>query len=70
MPHEEYLRRNLVHCGSVGVHAGLQNAVDRLKATKRPPKWLVAQLEGLVPRAVASAHEIALWRNTAPDAPE
>ena len=22
MPHEEYLRRNLVHCGSAGVRAG------------------------------------------------
>jgi hypothetical protein len=67
--HEEYLRRNLVHAGSVGVRAGISNALDRLEATKRPPKWLVAQLAGLLGRAEKSSAELAKWRNSAPDAP-
>jgi hypothetical protein len=69
MPHEEYLRRNLVHAGSVGVRAGIGNAVDRLNATKRPPKWLVAQLQGLIERAEHASADLAQWRNSAPDAP-
>ena len=69
MPHEEYLRRNLVHAGACGVRAGIGNAVDRLKATKHPPKWLVAQLEGMVERADRAKTELAQWRNSAPDAP-
>lgn len=69
MPHEEYLRRNLIHAGSIGVRAGISNAVDRLKTTKRPPKWLVAQLEGLSDRAERASSELAKWRNSAPDAP-
>lgn len=69
MQHEEYLRRNLVHCGSIGVRAGISNAVDRLRATKRPSKWLVAQLEGLLDRAERASKELAQWRNSAPDAP-
>lgn len=69
MAHDEYLRRNLVHAGAVGVRAGISNAVDRLRATKRPPKWLVKQLEGLLDRAEGSHRELAQWRNSAPDAP-
>lgn len=69
MAHDEYLRRNLVHCGSVGVRAGISTAVNRLLATKRPPKWLVRQLHGLLSRAEQSSKELAKWRNSAPDAP-
>ena len=66
---KEYLRRNLVHAGSVGVRAGIANAVDRLRATKRRQKWLVAQLEGLLGRAERASKELAQWRDSAPDAP-
>lgn len=69
MPHEEYLRRNLIHAGSIGVRAGISNAVDRLRTQKRPPKWLVAQLDGLLERAERSSGELAKWRNSAADAP-
>lgn len=68
--HEEYLRRNLVHCGAVGVRAGISHSLDRLKATKHPPKWLMAQLSGLLERAESASKELAKWRNSAPDAPE
>jgi hypothetical protein len=70
LPHQEYLRRNLVHCGSIGVHAGISNAIDRLKAQKRPPQWLVKQLESMLPRAAHSASELAMWRDSAPDRPD
>lgn len=69
-PHAEYLRRNLVHAGSVGVWAGIITASDRLKQMKRPPKWLVEQLDGLVERAEKASAELAQWRNAAPDTPQ
>jgi hypothetical protein len=69
MAHEEYLRRNLVHASAVGCRAGISNAIDRLSATKRPPKWLVAQLKGCLERAEKVHPEVAKWRNSAPDAP-
>lgn len=68
-PHAEYLRRNLITCKAYGAIAGLDVALSRLKAMRRPPKWLVKQLEGCKERTVPTAHEMALWRNAAPDAP-
>lgn len=70
MAHEEYLRRNLVHAGAVGVEYGIRSAATRLKAMKRPPKWLVKHLDGMVDRAAAAAAECAQWRNAASDAPK
>jgi hypothetical protein len=69
MAHEEYLRRNLLHCSSLGVRAGLSNVIDRLRAQKRPPKWLLEQLQGCLDRAEKVHPEMAQWRNAAPDAP-
>jgi len=46
----EYLRRNLLHCKAVGAHANATVALIRLRSMKRPPKWLVASLEGIVER--------------------
>jgi len=67
--HKEYIRRNLVHAGSIGVRAGIAQSIHHLRLMKRPPKWLVKQLEALYPRADQAAHELARWRNSAPDAP-
>lgn len=68
-PHEEYLRRNLIHAGSIGMTAGLKTAMRRLSETKRPPKWLLAQLRGILDRAERCPPELAAWRNQADDAP-
>jgi hypothetical protein len=67
--HEEYLRRNLLHCSAIGCRAGIETAIKRLEATKRPPKWLMKQLRGCLERAEKLPPDLAKWRNTAPDAP-
>lgn len=69
MAHEEYLRRNLIHAGSVGAVAGVRVALKRLTARRDAPKWLVKQLRGVASRLEPVPHEIAEWRNIAPDAP-
>lgn len=67
--HEEYLRRNLVHCSSVGVRANLDAALARLTNVKKPPKWLVDILIRTRVRSDELPSELAKWRNTAPDSP-
>jgi hypothetical protein len=68
-PHEEYLRRNLLIASAIGARAGAETALQRLQQSKRPPKWLIAQLAGIVARTEKLPHDLALWRDTAPDAP-
>jgi len=60
---EEYLRRNLLHASSVGATAGANSAIERLKKMKRPPKWLLAALDGISRRASDVAHEMATHRD-------
>jgi len=67
--HAEYLRRNLIHCSSIGVRVGLSRVIDRLAATKRPPRWLMDELRGLLDRAGKLPPELAAWRNQADDRP-
>jgi len=69
MAHEEYLRRNLVHAASVGVVADVGAVLTRLKTIKSAPKWLVEQLERTHRKSKNIPHDVALWRNSAPDAP-
>ncbi len=69
MAHEEYLRRNLIHCSAVGSAAAFSAALKRLSKTKNPPKWLVKMLQGGLERAEKVHPEVAKWRNEAPDAP-
>lgn len=69
MAHEEYLRRNSIHAKSIGAQAGVRVALERLTKRKDAPKWLVKQLEGVASRLAPVPHEIAEWRNIAPDAP-
>lgn len=69
MTHEEYLRRNLIHAGAVGCKSGIETALKRLEATKRPPQWLLKQLRSCLERAERAHPELARWRNIAPDAP-
>lgn len=70
MAHEEYLRRNLIHCSSLGAKAGIEVAIKRLSAMKRPPKWLLDELHGALERAKKLPPELAAWRNQADDAPD
>jgi hypothetical protein len=67
--HEEYLRRNLIHANALGACAGIETALIRIRATKRGPKWLIAQLEGCLNRVEKVHPEVARWRDASPDAP-
>lgn len=68
--HEEYLRRNLVLCSSIGARANIRAIRERLARTKRPPKWLMEILERTYTRASEVQDDLAAWRNAAPDAPD
>jgi hypothetical protein len=62
---ERYGRRNLLHCKAVGALANAKAARDQLTMLKRPPKWLVAYLDGIVERLVPVADEMAAHRDEA-----
>lgn len=62
----EYLRRNLLHCKAVGAHANTEAALKRLAAMKRPPKWIVAALEGIRDRVEPLQGALACYRSAAP----
>jgi len=59
----EYLRRNLLHCSAVGAWAGADSALKRLQSHKRPPKWLIEQLQGIKERAGKVKFEMVLHRD-------
>jgi hypothetical protein len=59
----EYLRRNLVHAKSVGVCSNLEAALRRLKALKKPIKWLIDNLYGTLGRAGSVSQEMVRHRN-------
>jgi len=65
----ESLRRNLIVASAIGARAGAQTALERLRETRRPAKWLVKQLEGILERATVLPPELAQWRDAAPDYP-
>lgn len=48
---DEYLRRNLLVCAAIGATAGLEECLERISAMRRPPKWLIESLEGVLERA-------------------
>ena len=60
---EEYLRRNLLHASSVGAEANSKAVLKRVKSLKRPPKWLVAALEGVIERCEKVSPEMAKHRD-------
>lgn len=69
MAHEEYLRRNLLVCKTIGIKSIAEAALERLNATKSPAKWLVKHFEGIRDRAEPLTPDLAKWREAAPDAP-
>lgn len=66
---QEYLRRNLLHCKSIGAHGIAVSALKRLRGMKCPPLWIVQAFEGVRDRAAELPAEMAAWRNSAPDNP-
>lgn len=60
---EEYLRRNLLHCKSVGALANTRAALKRARQVQRIPKWIVAALESIEVRIEPVTHEMAAHRN-------
>lgn len=60
---DEYLRRNLLHASACGAAANTKTALERLRAQKRPPKWLVETLEGVLARCEKVAPEAARHRD-------
>lgn len=60
---EEYLRRNLLHCSSVGAEANAKAALARLATWKSPPKWLMTSLQGIIDRCEKVAPEMAKHRD-------
>lgn len=63
----EYLRRNLLVCKAIGANATAKVALDRLRLQKRPPKWLVAYLEGIIERTEPLGPALACYRSASPE---
>jgi hypothetical protein len=59
----EYGMRNLLHCKAVGAHANARAALMKLRSQKRPPKWLVEYLAGIVERLEPVHAEMARHRD-------
>lgn len=62
----EYLRRNLLVCKAVGANANAKAALQRLQAQRRPAKWLVNYLQGIIDRTESLPGELACYRAAAP----
>ena len=62
----EYLRRNLLVCSAVGANANAKAALKRLRAQKRPPKWLIEALECIEERTAKLPGPLACYRSAAP----
>ena len=63
MNNNEYLRRNLLHAGSIGAYVTTVKTLERLQNLKRPPVWLVEALQGIESRTKKLPHELAQWRD-------
>lgn len=68
--YEEYLRRNLLVAGAYGASAAADTALDRLRSSKRAPKWLIEHLEAIKERTDRLPSDLARWRDLANDRPE
>lgn len=60
---DEYLRRNLVHASSVGANADANYILSELKKRKRPAKWLLKSIKGIIDRTEKVHHEMAKHRD-------
>lgn len=68
--YDEYLRRNLLVAKAIGARENARATLARLNGCAYAPKWLWERLQGIIDRCEPLPADLALWRNTAPDAPE
>ena len=62
----EYLRRNLLVCTAVRANAKATAALQRLQAQRRPAKWLLGYLQGIIDRTESLPGELACYRSAVP----
>jgi hypothetical protein len=62
----EYLRRNLLVCNAVGANANARAALNRLLVTRRPAKWMVAYLKGIIERTEPLVPALVSYREEIP----
>ena len=62
---DEYLRRNLLVAKAIGIRANAEAAKARLLATKKPPRWMIDVLNGIVERAKPLPADLATFRDLA-----
>jgi len=65
----EYHRRNMQVARVCGAQAAVDLALERAMKVKSIPVWLVAYLESAAHRLPGLQHDLAAWRDLAPDAP-
>ena len=66
----EYHRRNMQVARVCGAQASVDQALARALTVKSLPVWLIAYLESAASRLPGLQHDLAAWRDLAPDAPE
>lgn len=66
----EYHRRNMQVARVCGAQAAVDQALERAMAIKSIPAWLIAYLESAATRLPGLQHDLAAWRDLAPDAPD
>lgn len=62
----EYLRRNLLVCRAIGANRNAKAALRRLQGQRRPAKWLVTYLQGIIDRTEGLPGELACYRAAVP----
>ena len=66
----EYHRRNMQVARACGANAAVDQALDRARSVKGTPKWMIAYLESAADRLPGLQHDLAAWRELAPDRDE
>lgn len=66
----EYHRRNMQVARVCGAKASVDQALERALSIKSIPNWMIAYLESAASRLPGLQHDLAAWRDLAPDAPE
>lgn len=66
----EYHRRNMQVARVCGAQAAVDQALERALSIKSIPNWMIAFLESAANRLPGLQHDLAAWRDLAPDAPE
>ena len=60
---QEYLRRNLNVCKSIGAVSGARAILNRLENMKRVPKWLIAGVHGIYERTTPLTKDLVNHRD-------